>query len=139
MAELDLGPIIEAAELAVYTEHHTRYCMCGLWPQDCRTWPGGAKQVLFSVNAHDVVNAAAPLIERAVREQAAGELIAWANSLDYTNNSSLRRLRRHAHQCAQRVAPKPTREEVLEALQRGDFVGCHLDDAGRAIPPGERT
>jgi len=31
-----------------------------------------------------------------------------------------------------------TREEVLEALRRGDFVGCHLDDAGRAIPPEAR-
>lgn len=75
--------------------------------------------------------------EKVAREQAADELIAWADTLD-RDNASLRTLRRHVGMCAQRIAPKPSAEEVVEALRRGDFVGCVLDEAGRAIPPVER-
>ncbi len=81
------------------------------------------------------VRAAAPLIERAVRERAAQELVAWADGLDRAGSSALRRLRRHIHMCVQRIGPKMTDAEMVQALQRGDFAVCHLDDAGRAIPP----
>lgn len=66
------------------------------------------------------------LHERELREQAAAELIAWADTFA-GGNATQRRMRRHIHTCAQRVAPKPTPGEVLEALARGDFVAC-LDE-----------
>lgn len=84
--------------------------------------------------AKRAVTAATPHIERAVREQAARELIAYRDGLD-RDNPALRTLRRHVDLCARRIGPKMTDREVVEALQRGDFIGCHLDDAGRAIPP----
>lgn len=128
MAELDLAAAIEAGRVAARSKAAE---MFNVEPEAV------AVGVLVEV-VEAAIRAAAPLIARAERELAAGELIAWADSLGWENNSSLRRLRRHAHQCAQRVAPKPTAEEVLEALARGDYVSCHLDDAGRAIPPSER-
>lgn len=73
MPELNLAPIIEAAELAVNAEYHRHQCMCDLWPENCRTYPGGVKAVLFTTNAYDAITAAAPLLERAVREQVAAE------------------------------------------------------------------
>jgi hypothetical protein len=40
---------------------------------------------------------------------------------------------------AARVAQGPASlAEVAEALRRGDYAACHLDEAGRPIPPEER-
>lgn len=130
MDELNLTAAVEAM-LVRYEEIPST---CEHWDRSLSDYPDMCRDCEYRL----VLEAAAPLIERAVREQAAQELVAWADSLDWENNSSLRRLRRHVHMCAQRIGPKMTDREVAEALVRGDFVGCHLDDAGRAIPPGER-
>jgi hypothetical protein len=84
--------------------------------------------------AREALNAVLELHEKQVRERAAQELTAWAGTYG-GGNATQRRMLRHIHMCAQRIAPKPTPEQIAEALARGDFVACHLDDAGRAIPP----
>lgn len=79
------------------------------------------------------VLAAAPIIERQVREKLAAELAEWADT-----HPPMSAIRRHGHIAARRVGPKLTLQDVADALMRGNYVYCHLDDAGRAIPPGER-
>lgn len=128
MAEPDLTAAIEAGRAASRAEAAK---MFGCEPGDLAV---GVADILDAA----AIRAAAPLIERAVREQAAQQLITWADTFA-GGNATQRRMCRHIHMCAQRIGPKMTDLEVAEALARGDYVACHLDDAGRAIPPGERT
>lgn len=74
MNQVDLTALGEAAELVVYTSYHRNLCSCDKWPADCVTWPGGAQAVCFSVNAYNVVEAAAPLIVAATRAKVAEEI-----------------------------------------------------------------
>lgn len=122
MAELDLTAAIEAAHAATRAEAAK---MFGCDPNDL-------SMTIADILDAVAIRAAAPLIERAVREQAAQELIAWA---DKDGDSPLSARRRWLHTAARKVGPKMTDAEVIDALRRGDFVGCHLDEAGRAIPP----
>jgi hypothetical protein len=64
---LDLEAIADAAEAAVYAQHHKDLCGCDRWPDSCPHFP--KERTLFSVNAYDVVVAAAPLIEKALVER----------------------------------------------------------------------
>ncbi len=129
MPDLDLTAAIEKLALLMTGRLDT--------PLEHRTWEdlGPHAHAAYREEATEVVGLVAPIIERAVREQAALELVAWADGLDHAGSSALRRLRRHIHMCVQRIGPKMTDAEMVQALQRGDFAVCHLDDAGRAIPP----
>jgi hypothetical protein len=126
VAGLDLTEAIEAGRAA------TRAEAAKIFGCDPGELSMGVADILDAI----AIRAAAPLIERAVREQAAQELIAWA---DKDGDSPLSARRRWLHAAARKIGPKMTDAEVIDALARGDFVGCHLDDAGRAIPPTDRT
>lgn len=83
-----------------------------------------------------IIEAAAPILERQLRHEIADELFEWSNEKGRTEVFGPLAARRRAIQSAARhIAPMPTPEEIVDALRRGDFVGCHLDDAGRSIAP----
>lgn len=70
------------------------------------------------------------------RDAAAQDIEQHADELaPRDGNIQQRRLRRHLLIAARVAAGKPTVEEVAEALAAGNFVGCHLDEAGRAVQP----
>lgn len=107
-------------------------------PLEDQTWEdlGPGPREVYVGEAKEVIDLVAPIIARAVRKRAAAELMAWAETKDHTTS-----LRRHIGMCARRVEPEPTEDEIREALG-GLLSGmagrvCHLDEAGRAIPPGD--
>lgn len=135
MAELDLTEAIEKLALLMTGR-------LGM-PGEARTWEdlGPHARAAYLESATEVIDLVAPLIERAVRERAAQELLDWAHSLD-RNNPAMWTRRRHIGMCAQRIAPEPTEEEIRAALVNllSGMAGrvCHLDEAGRSIPPPSR-
>jgi len=132
VAELDLTEAIEAAAVPIWQANNPDYPI----DRESDAWEACQQE------ARDLIEVALPHIERAVRSQVAQELLDWAHSLD-RDNPNLRTKRRHISMCAQRIAPEPTEDEMREAIA-GLLSGmagrvCNLDDAGRPIPPGERT
>lgn len=83
-----------------------------------------------------VVRAAVTSAFRAGREAAAQAILAhadeWAPN-DGTPNAAQRTLRRHLHIAARVATGPPTLDQVAEALRKGDFAVCYLDDAGRSV------
>lgn len=74
---------------------------------------------------------------RAAREDAARGIVEHADRHAPRNgNVEQRRMRRHLMIAVQVASPKATLEEIAEAVRRGDFVACHLDDAGQSINLG---
>jgi len=74
--------------------------------------------------------------ERQIRSRVAEELFAWADEKGGKEVfGPLAARRRAIHSAARHIAPKPTLEEIAAAFKAGDFAGCYLDDAGRAIDP----
>lgn len=83
------------------------------------------------------IEATWPLAHRAGRDAAARDIVEHADRYaPRDGNVEQRRLRRHLMIAVQVAGPKATLEEVVEAVRRGDYVACHLDEAGRSIPPG---
>lgn len=128
MAELDLSKLSDEQRTALWKAFQGGHTELG--------WMIGLHQGHWTQAVDRLAVALAPLIERQVREQAAQELLDWAETFARDNNAQWT-IRRHIGMCARRIGPKMTTEQVVEALQRGDYVACHLDDAGRAIPPQE--
>lgn len=122
---LDLTAAIEAGAAPIWYESNPDMPI-----RECDEWD------YCKSLARQAIEAARPVIERAVREQAAQELITWADEGAVGIPGTRRRT---LHAAARKILPKMTLQEVAEAMARGDYVGCHLDEAGRAIPPAERT
>lgn len=81
-----------------------------------------------------VVDAVLAVILPAHRELLAQEVVAHADRFAPGHNTAQRTLRRHLLMAARVIAPKATIEQISEALRTGQYAGCRLDDAGRAIP-----
>lgn len=90
------------------------------------------------------VETAAPIIERAALLRASEMLMQWADDMGdvgFTGPASARK--RAIQACARKIAPKLTTAEAAAALVdlltgKSEGFACHLDDAGRAIPPTGR-
>lgn len=130
---VDLSAAVEAAAIELARQAGYR------WDERPAVWDSLEYfHASYRNAARRVVQAVLPPLEREVRGQLARELISFAETFG-RDNAAQCTLRRHIHMCASRIGPGMTDQEVVEALRRGDFVGCHLDNAGRAIPPGERS
>lgn len=82
--------------------------------------------------AEAAVRAAAPIIERAVRERASQEIVDHANEhAPADGNEAQRRLRRHLMIGARVVAPKPTSAEIVAALR--DALVCEVPEPSPSI------
>ncbi len=157
MADLDLNAAVQAAarafHAAVIDGGHADPSAPATWDELDHQ---GRQVLLDTIGA--AVRAAAPLIEcalgeqlerrdfdgiingwafpaalqareRRVREQAAQQLLDWADTIsdDHPQN---RTLRRHIRMCAQRVAPEPTEVREVPAGMLGGLAG------GGARPSG---
>jgi hypothetical protein len=128
MSEIDLKPAIDAAAKAV-GEFRVFRASDGML---------AIRMGTDGENAKLCVDAAAPHIERAVREQVARELVAWADG-DGAHLSGvgltgpLATRRRTLHAAARHIVPKLTAQEVAEALAEGRYMACHLDETGASI------
>jgi hypothetical protein len=95
--------------------------------------------LLFAPNHEfrDFIEEIRQVERRAGREDAAREILAHADRFaPAEGNVQQQRLRRHLLIGAQVAAPDPSSRQLAEAVARGDYIGCHLDDAGQPIDLG---
>lgn len=130
VTELDFEAIADEAEAVVFAQHHKELCGCDRWPDGCPHFP--KDKTLFSVNAYNVVVAAAPLIEKAVRTAASDELVASANEIPEGERITGPRATRYRTlmAAARKVLPPLTTAEITDALNRGDYMVCTAADLG---------
>lgn len=110
MSEIDLTAAVGAGQLAGVNAG----CRCAM-----------AMTVCLDCASEAAVRAAAPVIERAVRERMAAEIQAHADEFAPADgNEAQRRVRRHLEIAARVAAPDPTLAEIVSALENA--VWCEV-------------